>query len=104
MTKIVSGHPNRDIDQLLPWAYCTQSLKAVGSNDASMSRHRRLLVRPIASTTSKGALAASSTSAKVAMHTPKTAIRYLNAQQRQCTGKGDDNGYNDGGGEPLIWS
>ncbi|MET4037628.1 hypothetical protein ABIB94_009146, partial [Bradyrhizobium sp. JR7.2] len=25
----VSGHPNRDIDQLLPWAYRTQFLKAV---------------------------------------------------------------------------
>jgi hypothetical protein len=24
LTKIVNGHPNRDIDQLLPWAYCTQ--------------------------------------------------------------------------------
>ncbi|MET4155569.1 hypothetical protein ABIC08_006248, partial [Bradyrhizobium sp. RT9b] len=24
-----SGHPNRDIDQLLPWAYRTQFLKAV---------------------------------------------------------------------------
>ncbi|KQT20243.1 transposase [Bradyrhizobium sp. Leaf396] len=29
LTKIVKGHPNRDIDQLLPWAYRTQSLKAV---------------------------------------------------------------------------
>lgn len=29
LTRIVSGHPNRDIDQLLPWAYRTQFLKAV---------------------------------------------------------------------------
>lgn len=29
LTRIVNGHPNRDIDQLLPWAYRTQSLKAV---------------------------------------------------------------------------
>lgn len=29
LTKIVNGHPNRDIDQLLPWAYRTQALKAV---------------------------------------------------------------------------
>jgi transposase len=29
LTRIVSGHSNRDIDQLLPWAYRTQSLKAV---------------------------------------------------------------------------
>jgi len=28
-TKIVNGHPNRDIDQLLPWAYRAQNLKAV---------------------------------------------------------------------------
>ena len=29
LTRIVDGHPNRDIDQLLPWAYRTQALKAV---------------------------------------------------------------------------
>jgi transposase len=29
LTRIVNGHPNRDIDQLLPWAYRGQSLKAV---------------------------------------------------------------------------
>jgi transposase len=29
LTRIVNGHPNRDIDQLVPWAYRTQSLKAV---------------------------------------------------------------------------
>jgi transposase len=29
LTRIVNGHPNRDIDQLLPWAYREQSLKAV---------------------------------------------------------------------------
>ena len=29
LTRIVSGHPNRDIDQLLPWAYRAQALKAV---------------------------------------------------------------------------
>ncbi|WLA69341.1 IS66 family transposase [Bradyrhizobium diazoefficiens] len=29
LTKIVKGHPNRDIDQLLPWAYREHSLKAV---------------------------------------------------------------------------
>jgi hypothetical protein len=29
LTRIVVGHPNRDIDQLLPWAYRAQSLKAV---------------------------------------------------------------------------
>ncbi|WP_050399770.1 transposase domain-containing protein [Bradyrhizobium embrapense] len=27
--RIVNGHPNSDIDQLLPWAYCRQDLKAV---------------------------------------------------------------------------
>jgi hypothetical protein len=27
LTRIVNGHPNRDIDQLLPWAYREQSLK-----------------------------------------------------------------------------
>ena len=29
LTRIVNGHPNRDIDQLLPWAYRAQNLKAV---------------------------------------------------------------------------
>ena len=29
LTRIVNGHPNRDIDELLPWAYRTQDLKAV---------------------------------------------------------------------------
>lgn len=29
LTRIVNGHPNRDIDQLLPWTYRGQSLKAV---------------------------------------------------------------------------
>ena len=29
LIRIVNGHPNRDIDQLLPWAYRSQSLKAV---------------------------------------------------------------------------
>jgi transposase len=29
LTRIVNGHTNRDIDQLLPWAYATQELKAV---------------------------------------------------------------------------
>lgn len=29
LTRIVNGHPNRDIDQLLPWAYRAQALKAV---------------------------------------------------------------------------
>ena len=29
LTRIVNGHPNRDIDQLLPWAYRKQDLKAV---------------------------------------------------------------------------
>lgn len=29
LTRIVNGHPNRDIDQLLPWAYRAQDLKAV---------------------------------------------------------------------------
>ncbi|MDA9459583.1 transposase [Bradyrhizobium sp. CCBAU 21359] len=29
LTKIVDGHPNRDIDQLLPWAYRQSLLKAV---------------------------------------------------------------------------
>jgi hypothetical protein len=29
ITRIVNGHPNRDIDQLLPWAYRKQELKAV---------------------------------------------------------------------------
>lgn len=28
-TRIVTGHLNNDIDQLLPWAYCRQNLKAV---------------------------------------------------------------------------
>ena len=29
LTRIANGHPNRGIDQLLPWAYRTQELKAV---------------------------------------------------------------------------
>jgi transposase len=29
LTRIINGHPNRDIDQLLPWAYRKQELKAV---------------------------------------------------------------------------
>jgi transposase len=29
LTRVVNGHPNRDIDQLLPWAYRKQELKAV---------------------------------------------------------------------------
>ena len=29
LTKIVDGHPNRDIDQLLPWAYRQSLHKAV---------------------------------------------------------------------------
>ncbi|WP_247385426.1 MULTISPECIES: transposase domain-containing protein, partial [unclassified Bradyrhizobium] len=29
LTRIVNGHPNRDIDLLLPWAYRAQALKAV---------------------------------------------------------------------------
>ena len=29
LTRIVNGHPNRDIDQLLPWAYRKQDLRAV---------------------------------------------------------------------------
>jgi hypothetical protein len=29
ITRIVNGHPNSDIDQLLPWAYRKEELKAV---------------------------------------------------------------------------
>jgi len=29
LTRIVNGHPNSDIDQLLPWKYGKQHLKAV---------------------------------------------------------------------------
>jgi len=29
LTRIVNGHPNRDIDQLLPWSYRQPDLKAV---------------------------------------------------------------------------
>ena len=29
LTRIVNGHPNRNIDELLPWAYCGHELKAV---------------------------------------------------------------------------
>jgi hypothetical protein len=29
LTRIVDGHPNRDIDALRPWAYKTQHLRAV---------------------------------------------------------------------------
>ena len=29
LTRIVNGHPNRDINLLLPWAYRAQALKAV---------------------------------------------------------------------------
>jgi len=29
LTRIVNGHPNSEIDQLLPWAYRRQDLKAV---------------------------------------------------------------------------
>ena len=28
LTRIVNGHPNSEIDQLLPWAYQRQDLKA----------------------------------------------------------------------------
>jgi transposase len=28
-TRIVNGHPNSNIDELLPWAYCRHALKAV---------------------------------------------------------------------------
>ncbi|KRR07931.1 hypothetical protein CQ12_25360 [Bradyrhizobium jicamae] len=37
LTMNVAGHSNRDIDQLLPWAYRTQALKAV-------ARERRLQI------------------------------------------------------------
>ena len=30
LTGIVAGHPDSDIDRLLPWAYRKQDLKAVG--------------------------------------------------------------------------
>lgn len=29
LTRIVNGHPNNDIDQLLPWSYRLPDLKAV---------------------------------------------------------------------------
>jgi len=29
LTRIVKGHPNSDLDQLIPWAYRKQDLKAV---------------------------------------------------------------------------
>jgi hypothetical protein len=29
LTRIINGHPNSEIDQLLPWAYCRQDFKAV---------------------------------------------------------------------------
>ena len=29
LTRIVNGHPNSNIDELLPWAYCRHDLKAV---------------------------------------------------------------------------
>ena len=29
LSRIVNGHPNSEIDQLLPWAYRRQELKAV---------------------------------------------------------------------------
>jgi hypothetical protein len=29
LTRIVNGHPNSDIDQLLPWSYRQPDLKAV---------------------------------------------------------------------------
>jgi hypothetical protein len=29
LTRIVNGHPKSDIDQLLPWAYRKQDLRAV---------------------------------------------------------------------------
>jgi transposase len=29
ITRILNGHPNSDIDQLLPWVYRNQELKAV---------------------------------------------------------------------------
>jgi hypothetical protein len=29
LARIVNGHPNSDIDQLLPWAYRPPDLKAV---------------------------------------------------------------------------
>ncbi|UGA48621.1 transposase domain-containing protein [Bradyrhizobium quebecense] len=35
LTRIVNGHPNSDIDQLLPWAYCRQDLNAVAREQRS---------------------------------------------------------------------
>ncbi len=29
LTRIINGHPNSEIDQLIPWAYRPQDLKAV---------------------------------------------------------------------------
>ena len=29
LIRIVDGHPNRNIDALMPWAYTTQDLRAV---------------------------------------------------------------------------
>jgi transposase len=29
LTRIIIGHPNREIDQLLPWGYRVRDLKAV---------------------------------------------------------------------------
>ncbi|MGY3104497.1 hypothetical protein ACVWW5_002692 [Bradyrhizobium sp. LM3.4] len=34
LTRIVNGHPNSEIDQLLPWAYRAQPLKTWPENDA----------------------------------------------------------------------
>lgn len=34
LTRIVNGHPNRDIDQLLPWAYRAKSSKPWPEHDA----------------------------------------------------------------------
>ncbi|MGY3695680.1 hypothetical protein ACVIGA_005760 [Bradyrhizobium sp. USDA 3240] len=37
LTRIVNGHPNSDIDQLLPWAFAVKTSKLWPENDALMS-------------------------------------------------------------------
>ena len=47
LTRIVNGHPNSDIDQLMPWVYRKQNLKSRGLRTTLTKKLR--LVRPEAS-------------------------------------------------------
>lgn len=44
LTRIVNGHPNRDIDQLLPWAYRGRSEEPGLEDDAYNQRNSSLVL------------------------------------------------------------